>query len=480
MIGLYNYVSTPSNCPIAFTNSILLSPLLNPIYYSGSSVGITVVTNCTYFASANPGTLFQRVGAASYYLAANSPYRDAGTSNINPTTLSYLAQKTTYPPVVFQAQYLTNDLVLFPQAGRDSGDNPDYGYHYDPLDYAFGWVISQTNVSIVANPGTAIGFFGTNLGTYGLVVATNGSFVSQGVAQSPNRLVEYNTVQEQSSTNWFAPSFCMIGPFWNNPSNITINCRFTEFSVMAQDANHINGANDDPTPINLRDCEIHGGMINSWWPNIGINLTNCLLERVNTSIIVDDDIVYGNPVFFQNNLIWGGAFQLYFTSTNSVIQDNMFYNTDVEDYTSTNYVYGYNGFYNTGNTFLVLTNSTDKFLTNDPGYQVGPLGNYYLPTNNTTLIHQGSTNANLLGFYHYCITTNQVKETTNIVSVGYHYVALGTNGPPVDTNGDGIPDYLSDANGNGLVDSGEIAWNVVGDLGLNVIITHPHNNSILP
>jgi len=68
----------------------------------------------------------------------------------------------------------------------------------------------------------------------------------------------------------------------------------------------------------------------------------------------------------------------------------------------------------------------------------------------------------------------------SIVDIGYHYVSTDTIGIPIDTNGDGIPDYISDANGNGLVDSGEIGWNITGDLGLQVIITRPRAGSILP
>ena len=49
-------------------------------------------------------------------------------------------------------------------------------------------------------------------------------------------------------------------------------------------------------------------------------------------------------------------------------------------------------------------------------------------------------------------------EGTNIVSIGYHYVATDTNGIPLSTPRDGIPDYIADANGNGLVDAGEISW----------------------
>jgi len=59
-------------------------------------------------------------------------------------------------------------------------------------------------------------------------------------------------------------------------------------------------------------------------------------------------------------------------------------------------------------------------------------------------------------------------------------VATDANGSPFDSNGDGILDYLEDINGNGLVDSGELGWNIVGDLGLNVIITRPRNGSTLP
>jgi hypothetical protein len=48
------------------------------------------------------------------------------------------------------------------------------------------------------------------------------------------------------------------------------------------------------------------------------------------------------------------------------------------------------------------------------------------------------------------------------------------------TGGTGLPDYLLDLNGNGLVDSGEIDWRSLADPGLSVIITEPKPNSILP
>ena len=71
-------------------------------------------------------------------------------------------------------------------------------------------------------------------------------------------------------------------------------------------------------------------------------------------------------------------------------------------------------------------------------YQVGPLGNYYYPTsglNLATLINAGSTSASLLGLGSYTVTTNQVSEGTNIVSIGFHYVVLDQYGNPLDVEG---------------------------------------------
>jgi hypothetical protein len=73
-----------------------------------------------------------------------------------------------------------------------------------------------------------------------------------------------------------------------------------------------------------------------------------------------------------------------------------------------------------------------------------------------------------------------VKETNSVVDIGYHYVALNTNGLPLDTDGDGFPDYLEDANGNGVVDSGETDWQSASDLGLKVLITRPRAGGIIP
>lgn len=119
---------------------------------------------------------------------------------------------------------------------------------------------------------------------------------------------------------------------------------------------------------------------------------------------------------------------------------------------------------------MVLTNFT---------FASGPLGDYY--HGSTNLVDRGSlTNAALAGLYHHTTRTNQTKEANTRLDIGFHYVACDANGFPVDTDGDGLPDYLEDTNGNGVVGSGETDWQNAADLGLKVFITRPKANSVLP
>jgi hypothetical protein len=59
-------------------------------------------------------------------------------------------------------------------------------------------------------------------------------------------------------------------------------------------------------------------------------------------------------------------------------------------------------------------------------------------------------------------------------------VAVNSSGQPLDTDGDGLPDYFEDLDGNGSVDSGETDWNDPDDWGLRVFITRPRNGSTIP
>jgi len=72
----------------------------------------------------------------------------------------------------------------------------------------------------------------------------------------------------------------------------------------------------------------------------------------------------------------------------------------------------------------------------------------------------GSTNAGAAGLAHYTTRVDQTKEseeTSAVVNIGLHYVATAnaTNALPKDSDGDGIPDFVEDANGNGTLDDNE-------------------------
>src|SRR5256885_385511 len=124
------------------------------------------------------------------------------------------------------------------------------------------------------------------------------------------------------------------------------------------------------------------------------------------------------------------------------------------------------------------TNANDQILTNF-AYKTGTLGGFYQATN-SVLLNIGSRNATNAGLYHYTVTTNfvngqHVKETNSVVDIGFHYVAVDTNGVPIDTDGDTLPDYLEARNGNGSFDPGESNWNNPAP---TVSITAPTNGQL--
>jgi hypothetical protein len=75
--------------------------------------------------------------------------------------------------------------------------------------------------------------------------------------------------------------------------------------------------------------------------------------------------------------------------------------------------------------------------------------------------------------YHYTEIVDQTIEGTSTIDPGYHRVGLDYNGRSFDYDGDGYPNWMEDANGNGAIDNGETSWQNAQDLGLWVRITSP-------
>jgi hypothetical protein len=235
--------------------------------------------------------------------------------------------------------------------------------------------------------------------------------------------------------------------------------------------------------FNLQDCKVHGGQIDvgqpdsdyvygsgsiSWvnnsFENVGINL-----EPTYYPYGLDDQGLNVDMTFVAtNNLFKGGNWFILepipASGGNWVFENNLFDKVDILQDTNMPLNYDYNGYWPLTASELVwggdagqLQPSTSSSGTHEvvlpavPPYQAGPFGHFYLPTN-TLLYGAGSDTPANLGFFHYTTRLDQVKEgnepAPHNINIGVHYIAA-TNGVPIDTDGDGIPDYVENWHGDG-------------------------------
>lgn len=446
---------TLTNCILAdvtnltFGDIALVSGSTNGFWRSPTAPIVGYVLTNTFYP-------FQTVGGGHYYLTNGCSFIGAGTTNITASLLSSLGQKTTHPPVVQAGGLLTTtNLTLSPQVQREA-DSVDLGYAYDPIDYEFGAVSVTNAVTVTVTPGTVIAGFGTNGVGRGLTIANGAQFLAQGTPTQPVRVVEYSTVQEQAPVNWGMPFYSLItDDIYENgsPPPAYFNCRFTDFSSLAKDAPLLGL---EASQSDVRDCQFHGGYYAAY---ARCSITNCLFERVenytepqftNGTAVIENCLYYGGTIFCDS-----------YTGTN-LIANTLFDRTQVNYNDPTNRG-GFNAFV-TNYSRIQPTSPSDIILANTD-YVPGPLGQFYYPTNGgnlSRLINAGSTNAYYVGLYHFTVVTNfagglEINETNSVVDVGFHYVALDSNGNPTDRHGDGIPDYLDpDTDGDGLTDAEEL------------------------
>jgi hypothetical protein len=443
---------------------------------SCSTQGVTVLSSGT--------GVFQTVGGGSYYLATNSPYRNAGTTNISSTTLAALSRKTTYPPVVYQGTSIDSVATFGPVVQRDN-DVPDLGYHYDPLDYVFAGMSINTNITFSA--GTAVGWILRTGDTFAMSPANKQIVTFSGTFENPTYYVHSSTSQEGGNGNWTRGwgTIGFIGTADQNLQDVTLSpelrMQFTICSVLTQGEQMFRDMSGYLT-VRATHSRLTGG--NQTGFIISCYFTNCLLEGCQYGQVAGwpgDQWIARNCTFHEAIF----TLQRYHSppapaSLRDCSFDQVSVVTSGDSFiTNTNYSdFDYNAYTNASNLFPVGCVHDQQSVTFN--WQTGPLGTYYLP-GGSVLVDAGDVTADLVGLYHF---TTQVgsftQEANSAVDIGYHYLAVDDNGVPLDTDGDGIPDYLEDANGNGLVDSGETDWQSATDLGLKVIITRPKNNSFIP
>jgi hypothetical protein len=413
------------------------------------------------------------VGGGSFYLAANSPFHNVGTTNIDPKVLADIAVRTTYPPVVYSNTFISTATSLGPQAVRDNAGAPDLGYHYDPMDYLIGGVDLTTNLAFTA--GTSVGWYEAMGHTsfsgqpYGVAIDNGGNLTISGTASQPCHVALYDLVQEGNGNcityGW------MAGFVLNGSGSLPLpqlSANFTKWnSTMAYSPLR---DNSDSGIGQFANCELYVNGLASY--DSTFYYTNCLLWRSWLGVNSGRNASYQNCTFYNGALnlarsagqsasSWaivncafdGTAFPVrdgLNGNTNNTHFDFNAYNAANQSWTNCILVWGIAGV-----GTLEKIGAHDQTNLSTFGWQSSWLGNSYLPPN-SPLINVGSTTADQLGLFHFTTQTNQLPEGKSIVDIGYHYVATDAFGIPLDTNGDGIPDYLEDANGNGIFDVGDL------------------------
>ncbi len=428
-----------TNCILAnVTNVANVTAARYNGFYRTTMFGSTTVTNTFY--------PFQTAGAGSFYLTNGCAFTNWGTSNLDLTLLKDLRQKTTWPPSIYSNFSISVSTNFSPQVQRDTNSNPTLGFHYDPLDYLVDKLTITNGILTVTN-GAAIACYNEP----GLQLQNGSSIVSIGTPLLPNWFVRYQSVQEQAIV--LGGTNISSGQTVSSSGGALALFQFSKFAGPAFGGFHLYDTGSAYyTNLTVKHSEFWGGQnFLTGSTNTTATLVNNLFYRSSLTATATN---LTSSLYLTNNLIFGSAVILA-QPTNSVWYA---FNNDFDGSTLTNSTLtnGYNAYLNTSGR-LNPTNVHDVVTTTNLAYQTGPLGRFYQPAN-SPLFNLGSTNANLLGLFHFTTQTNQVKETNSLVDVGYHYVATDTNGIPLDANGDGFPDYFEDANGNGLVDGSELSW----------------------
>jgi len=386
-----------------------------------------------------------------------------GTTTIDPSLLASLTNKTSFPPIVYYNATISTATTFSPQAPRDTNAAPNLGYHYDPFDYVFGGTEAQSNITFTA--GTAVGWFDAQSGTgYGITLDESVIAAFNGTATAPCWFARYDMVQEGGNGNWTLRGY-LAGIVSNGgdssytPTSPQAVAQFTKFSSRNYDGQIFRDYNGCLV-IQATDCEFWGADGGGYVVSEGY--TNCLFFRVPpygagasvNSFTMENCTVEGgnlNPLYIgHDGANWPVLIvDCTFDGTVISMDDNSGGNTNVT-------YCDFNAFLS-GSNRLAMLGAHDVTNIISFNWQSSWFGNFYLPTN-SPLIQAGGITADKMGLYHFTTQTNQVPETNSVVDIGYHYVATDAYGNPLDSNGDGIPDYLEDANGNGLWDDGETNW----------------------
>jgi len=483
---------------MALTNSIILGN--PPSATSTVSVQVALSPDGTNFTPS--GTGITSTNTAMYYLAVNSPLHQAGSANISPRLQSELRNKTTYAPVALPPwMNLSGNMTLMPQAPRYTNGAPDIGYYYDALDYTMA-DLQLTGGTLNVLPGTAVGFrmdYGwavTNWTYIGMDVCENANLNVQGMPNKPCVFVDVQQVQEQFA--WpvrgnFVPDYW---PQNDSDQPPILNFRFANLYAdyvsyyqtpqyqfwSGISAYGYEWSADSAMLFTLQDCQLRGGQLDIGTPDNPdtgygfLDYTNVLGNGAVTwnNNLFDGVSINLNPTYYstyqvvncdlqvtaRNNLFrnatWLNIYGIPASAGNWTFEDNLFDKVQFYQDPTLPLDFDHNGYWPLAGEELLWApsgyvnqlqptatsdGSTEVILSNAPPYQAGAFGNYYLSQTNA-LYQAGSRSAADAGLTQYTTFTNQAKDEEDApVNIGLHYVAA-TNSLPLDSDADGVPDYV--------------------------------------
>ncbi len=420
------------------------------------------IASYTALASTNlsSGTnIFASVEGGAHYLAAGSVHRNAGTTNINAQLRAALTNLTTHAPEVLSGTLATN-LTLRPRAIRDT-DALDLGYHYPAVDYLAKTVsVQSATLTLLDGVVVAGGFASNALWTPALRLAP-GKLVSLGTPERPNYLLRASQVQENVPER--GHTLLQDGAH-QDTFYPEITLRFTELSSLADETYLFSVVNPDTRRFEASHSRFINGQSAALTLYGGteqlVGLTNNLFRSVGFVLTGNSEAYF----YAYNNLFKDGAFSVAGAKSDWRIFDNVFdhitLNEGVDESPAGDTIYDNHPGVVSHNAFVgvdhQLSSLNDSLFQTNLTYVSGPLGRYYYATG-TTLTNAGSRSAAAAGLYHFTTTTNQVKETNSTVDIGLHYASVATNAVPLDTDADGLADYLEDSNGNGTADDVDLA-----------------------
>lgn len=431
--------------------------------------------------------------AGSYYLKPQgSPvYQALSAAQVPVGETPELSTRdfTTLRPVDLQPEYV-DDVVLGDRAevAADTWRSP--GYHYPRIDYLS--IASRFNKSVTLTNGVCLGWAYVSAVDLG---ATGASLYSVGTPEAMNRILNVGQVQEGTPPSGGLGVVTALSAFREvNGSPVQrisslgqVRLRFTEVNTTAGEffllnllAAYGNNAALPIQSIHISDSQFHGAHLN-YSP----------MNTVPVSVVLKNNLFNRGLVWFGISG-WGGAYvggtpapldleisnnlfrHLHYPPNPEVgwfilareaqpakawtVIDNVFDSTGVQIWGPFAGTFSNNGF----SPNVPAIGGLPVVATPQYAVATGGLGGWYQALNplsgTSAFSNQGSRSAAAAGLARHTARADQARVVNEPVDLGFHYVASQSIGGvvrPLDSDGDQIPDYVEDANENGVVDSAE-------------------------